>query len=95
MRDNNLNRDNLTGTDLDRRTGGMSSTMIAVIVSIAVLALLFLWAPWSGPTVATNTGPATNTAPATTTGSSTRPTTPAAPTTVPAPATPAAPSTTR
>ena len=92
MRDSNLNRDNLTGAD--RRAGGMSSTMIAVIVSIAVLALLFLWAPWSGPTVATNTGPATNTAPATTTGTSTRPATPAAPA-AREPAIPAAPSSTR
>lgn len=74
--------------NLDRREGGLSSTVIAVLAGIAVLALVFMWAPWSGPNVASNT------APGTTTGSSTRPVTPVAPT-GPATTTPAAPSTTR
>jgi hypothetical protein len=59
--------------NLDRRDSGIGSTMIAVIAGIAVLALLFMWAPWSGPKVADNT------APGTTVGSSTRPSTPVAP----------------
>jgi hypothetical protein len=72
------------------RSGGVSSTMMAVIAGIAVLALLFLWAPWSGPRVADNT------APGTTVGSSTtRPSAPMAPNTAPPPTTPAAPTTTR
>ena len=88
-----LNRDDSTRNDmnrnnLNRSTGGVSSTMIAVIVGIAVLALLFMWAPWTGPKVASNT------APGTTTGSSTRPVTPLAPV-APTTTTPAAPSTTR
>lgn len=78
MRDDNLNR----------RDGGLSSTMMAVIAGIAVLALVFLWAPWSGPKVANNT------APGTTVGSSSRPVTPLSPV-GPASTTPAAPSTTR
>jgi hypothetical protein len=86
---NDLNRENLTGVD-DRRTG-MGGGMIGLIAAAAVLAVLFMWAPWSGPKVADNT------APGTTVGSSTtRPATPVAPT-APArePAIPAAPSTTR
>lgn len=76
--------------NLDRRQGGLSSTMMAVIAAIAVFALLFIWAPWSGPKVADNA------APGTTVGSSTtRPSAPMAPNTAPAPTTPTAPSTTR
>lgn len=73
---------------LNRREGGVSSTMMALIAGIAVLVLVFMWAPWSGPKVATNT------APGTTTGSSMRPATPVAPVS-PASNTPAAPTTTR
>jgi hypothetical protein len=81
---NELNRDSLGRTD---RTG-MGGGMIALIVGIAVVALLFMWAPWNGPRVAN--------APGTTVGSSTtRPSAPMAPNTAPAPTAPAAPSTTR
>jgi hypothetical protein len=74
--------------DMERR-GGMSTTMMAGLAALVVLALLFMWAPWSGPRVADNT------APGTTVGSSTtRPSANIAPVT-PAPTTPAAPSTTR
>jgi hypothetical protein len=77
MRDDNI-----------ERRGGMSTTMIAVLAAIAVFALLFLWAPWSGPRVANNT------APGTTVGTTNRPAAPVAPI-APAPTTPTAPSTTR
>jgi hypothetical protein len=81
-----LNRDNLT--DADRRAG-MGGGLIGLIVAAAVIAVLFMWAPWSGPRVADNATPGT------TVGSSTtRPAAPGAPT-APAPAAPAAPSTTR
>ena len=92
---NNLNRDNmrlnqdpLTPND---RYEGMSSGWMLLIAAVAVMAVLFMWAPWSGPRVADNT------APGTTTGSSTRPIPPAppAPPAAPAPTTPAAPTTTR
>jgi hypothetical protein len=89
---NNLNRDNmrlnqdpLTPND---RYEGMSSGWMLLIAAVAVMAVLFMWAPWSGPRVADNT------APGTTTGSSTRPIPPAPPA-APAPTTPAAPTTTR
>jgi hypothetical protein len=82
---NDLNRDTLGPGD--RRTG-MGGGMIALIAAVAVVALLFLWAPWSGPRVAN--------APGTTVGlSTTRPSAPMAPNTAPAPDSPAAPSTTR
>jgi hypothetical protein len=84
---NDLNRDNPSRVD---RGAGLSGGMIALIAAVAVFALLFMWAPWSGPRVADNT------APGTTVGSSTtRPSAPMAPNTAPAPAAPAAPSTTR
>ena len=74
---NNLNRDNmrlnqdpLTPND---RYEGMSSGWMLLIAAVAVMAVLFMWAPWSGPRVADNT------APGTTTGSSTRPIPPAPP----------------
>jgi len=90
MADNDLNRSDLSRNDMNRNNlnsrGGFSSTMIALIAGVAVLALLLMWAPWSGPTVANNT------APGTTTGSSTRPGTPIAP---PATTSPTAPSSTR
>lgn len=79
---NDLNRRN----DLASREGGMSSGLMMLIAAVAVMAVLFMWAPWSGPRVADNT------APGTTTGSSTRPVTPAPPA-APAPTTPAAPTT--
>jgi hypothetical protein len=89
MLNDDLNRNNLNRPDLNRRDG-MSRGMIALIAAIAVFALLFTWAPWSGPRVADNT------APGTTVGSSTtRPSAPMTPNTAPAPAAPAAPSTTR
>jgi len=85
IRDNNLRRD-----ELDRRESGMSSGWMLLIAAVAVVAVLFMWAPWSGPRVADNT------APGTTTGSSTtRPSAPMAPNTAPAPNAPAAPTTTR
>jgi hypothetical protein len=75
--------------DLKRREGGMSGGVMAAIAAVFVFALLFMWAPWSGPKVANNS------APGTTVGSSTtRPSAPTAPTTN-SPAGPAAPSTTR
>jgi hypothetical protein len=82
----NLSRDNLTGNrNRQNNTGGMILGTLAVL---AVLAALFMWAPWSGPKTANNNSPGT------TVGSSTtRPATPA-----PAarePAIPAAPTTTR
>ena len=83
MRNDDLNRTD----DLDRRTG-ISGGMMALIAAVAVLAVMFMWAPWSGPRVADNT------APGTTVGSSTRPVTPAAPV-AREPAIPPAPSTTR
>ena len=64
-RDNmRLNQDPLTPND---RYEGMSSGWMMLIAAVAVMAVLFMWAPWSGPRVADNT------APGTTTGSSTRP----------------------
>src|SRR4249919_1499593 len=85
-RDNmRLNQDPLTPND---RYEGMSSGWMMLIAAVAVMAVLFMWAPWSGPRVADNT------APGTTTGSSMRPIPPAPPT-APAPTTPAAPTTTR
>ena len=82
-----LNRSNLNRNDLNQpeKTG---RGMMAIVAALAVFALLFMWAPWSGPRVADNT------APGTTTGSA-RPAAPMAPNTAPAPAAPAAPSTTR
>jgi hypothetical protein len=73
--------------DLNRRNG-MSGTAMALIAAVAVFALLFIWAPWSGPKVADNTKPGT------TVGSSTRPVIAPAPA-AREPAIPAAPSTTR
>jgi hypothetical protein len=85
-RDNmRLNQDPLTPND---RYEGISSGWMMLIAAVAVMAVLFMWAPWSGPRVADNT------APGTTTGSSTRPIPPAPPA-APAPTTPAAPTTTR
>jgi len=90
MLNDDLNRNDLNRDVLDRteRRDGVGRGMIALIVGIAVFALLFMWAPWSGPRVAN--------APGTTVGSSTtRPSAPMAPNTAPAPTAPAAPSTTR
>ena len=76
----------------DAREGGMSTPMMAGLAVLVVCALLFLWAPWSGPRVADNTSPFT------TVGTSTnRPsanlspdsTTPTAPSTTPADPSPA------
>jgi len=82
MRNDDLNRTD----NLDRRTG-MSGGLMALIAAVAVLAVLFMWAPWNGPRVADNA------APGTTVGSS-RPVAPPAPA-AREPAVPAAPSTTR
>jgi hypothetical protein len=72
--------------DMDRgldRRGNMSGMMIGAIVALAVLGILFMWAPWSGPRTADNTSPGT------TVGSTAnRPAAPAAPA-APAPAAPA------
>jgi hypothetical protein len=71
--------------DLDRRNVGMrSSTILTIAAIIGLLAVAFIWHPWTGSRVADNSGPGS------TVGSSTtRPATPASPT---APATaPAAP----
>jgi hypothetical protein len=96
MLNDDLNRDNLKRDNMrlkedpltpNDRYEGMSSGWIVLIAAVAVMAVLFMWAPWSGPRVADNT------APGTTTGSSTRPIPPAPP--APAPTTPAAPTTTR
>lgn len=80
-------RDDLDRVDT-RQTGMNTRTMIAIAAVIAVLVIGFLWAPWSGPRTADNTGPGT------TVGTANRPVAPVAPT-APAPATPAAPSTNR
>ena len=72
----------------DDRYEGMSSGWMMLIAAVCVMAVLFMWAPWSGPRVADNT------APGTTTGSSTRPVPPTPPA-APAPTTAAAPTTTR
>jgi hypothetical protein len=89
MLDDDQNRNRITSTDPARRDG-IGAGMIALIAAIAVFALLFMWAPWSGPRTAENSGTGT------TVGSSTaRPSAPMAPNTAPAPSTPAAPSTTR
>ena len=88
MLNDDQNRDSVTSTDPTRRNTS-SGMMWGLIAAVAVFALLFMWAPWSGPRVADNTTPGS------TVGSSTtRPTAPAAPTTR-EPAIPAAPSTTR
>jgi hypothetical protein len=82
--------------NLDRREGGMSTPKMAGLAVLVVLALLFMWAPWSGPRVADNSAsfttvgssinrPSANLSPA-----APDPITPAAPSTAPA-----APSTTR
>jgi hypothetical protein len=74
--------------DLNRRDAGLSRGVIAAIAAVCVFAILFMWAPWSGPRVADNS------APGTTVGSSTtRPAAPMAPNTAPAPAAPTAPTT--
>ena len=89
MLDDDQNRNRTTSSDPTRRDG-MGAGMIALIAAIAVFALLFMWAPWSGPRTAEISGMGT------TVGSSTtRPSAPMAPNTAPAPNTPAAPSTTR
>ena len=89
MLNDDHNRNRTTSTDPARRDG-IGTGMIALIAAVAVFALLFMWAPWSGPRTAQNGGTGT------TVGSSTtRPSAPMAPNTAPAPATPAAPSTTR
>lgn len=89
MLDDDQDRNRTTSSDPTRRDG-MGAGMIALIAAIAVFALLFMWAPWSGPRTAENSGMDT------TVGSSTtRPSAPMAPNTAPAPNTPAAPSTTR
>jgi hypothetical protein len=73
----------------DAREGGMSIPKMAGLALLVVLALMFMWAPWSGPRVADNS------APFTTVGSSTtRPSANLSPT-APDPIAPAAPSTTR
>ena len=79
---NDSNRDALGRGD---RTG-VGGGLIGLIIAAAVIAVLFMWAPWSGPRVADNT------APGSTVGSSTRPIPPAPPA-APAPTTPAAPAT--
>ena len=79
---NDSNRDTLGRGD---RTG-VGGGLIGLIIAAAVIAVLFMWAPWSGPRVADNT------APGSTVGSSTRPIPPAPPA-APAPTTPAAPTT--
>ena len=84
--DNNDGLDRRRNLNEREGTGGM---MVIALAVLAVLAVMFLWAPWK------NTGTADNTSPGTTVGSSTtRPAPPASPT-APAPAAPAAPSTTR
>jgi hypothetical protein len=71
--------------DRDAREGGTSIYTMAGLAVLVVLALLFMWAPWSGPD---------NSAPFTTVGSSTtRPSANLSPS-APDPITPAAPSTT-
>jgi len=45
--------------NLDRREGGMSTPKMAGLAVLVVLALLFMWAPWSGPRVADNSAPFT------------------------------------
>jgi hypothetical protein len=73
----------------DAREGGMSTAKMAGLAVLVAIALLFMWAPWSGPRVADNS------APFTTVGSSTtRPSANLSPT-APDPITPTAPSTTR
>ena len=87
MLNDDQTRNRMTGTDPERRDG-TGRGMMAIVAALAVFALLFMWAPWSGPKVADNT------APGTTTGSSTtRPSAPMAPNTAPGPTTPAAPTT--
>ena len=86
-----LYRDNLRTVE----PAGIGSGWIMLMAAVAVFAVLFMWAPWSGPRVADNT------APGTTVGSSTS--RPSAPITAPvptapaptAPAAPVAPSTTK
>jgi hypothetical protein len=39
----------------DAREGGMSTPMMAGLAVLVAFALLFMWAPWSGPRVADNT----------------------------------------
>jgi hypothetical protein len=85
MLDNDPNRNRVTGTD-PNRPGGMSRGLMALIAGIAVLAVLFMWAPWNGPKTAN--------VPGTSVGSSTRPVTSTAPV-AREPAIPAAPSTSR
>jgi hypothetical protein len=72
---NDLNR------DVGRRDN-MGGMVIGALAVLAVLGILFMWAPWSGPRTADNTSPGT------TVGSTAnRPAAPAAPT-APAPAAP-------
>jgi hypothetical protein len=78
-----LNRDNLGSTEPVRR--GIGGMTIGILAVLAVLALLWAWAPWSGPRTAN--------APGTTVGSSTnRPAAPAPAAPVPTAPAPAAPS---
>jgi hypothetical protein len=96
MLDNDQTRNRTSSTDPSRRAAGRTDTgmggmILAAMAAIAIIAALFMWAPWSGPKIANNN------APGTTVGSSTtRPATPAAPASpATTPAAPAAPSTTR
>ena len=41
----------------DAREGGTSIYTMAGLAVLVVLALLFMWAPWSGPRVADNSAP--------------------------------------
>jgi len=80
----------------DAREGGTSIYKMAGLAVLVVLALLFMWAPWSGPRVADNSAPFTTVGsstarpPANLSPSAPDPITPATPST-----TPATPSTTR
>jgi hypothetical protein len=81
MRNDDLNR-----RDLNRTDTSMGGTILAAMAAIAIIAALFIWAPWTGPKTADNASPST------TVGSSTsRPAVPGPPPT----AAPTTPSTTR
>lgn len=82
----NLSRNDLTGGR--NRESNTGAIIVGTLAVLAVLASLFIWAPWNHNSNSASNGRGP------TVGSSTRPDTPAAPT-GPTTTTPAAPSTTR
>jgi hypothetical protein len=77
---NDLNRDPQGRTDVTDRGRGMGGMMIAALGALAVLALVWMWAPWGDTRSAvTNTGTTVGSSTARPGAPGTTPVTPAAP----------------